>query len=140
MTSTPVPAPSPEDVAAVQQVPARIVAAWADNDADAFADVFAVDGSLILPNDVYLKSREEVRLFMKQAFAGPYAGTRVYGQPLAAKFLADGVALVITQGGVLQPGEEEVAPERAIRASWLLVKQDEEWLLTAYQNTPVQAG
>jgi len=126
-----------DETAALAAVPQRIVAAWADNDADAFAEAFAEDGSLILPNDVYLTSREQIRTFMAAAFQGPYRGTRVTGTPLAVKALADGVALIITRGGVLDPGEADLSAERAIRASWLLTRQDGGWRIAAYQNTPI---
>ena len=129
-----------DDVTAIQNVPARIVAAWAENDADAFAAVFAEDGSLILPGDVYLTSREQVREFMAAGFAGPYKGSKVYGEPLAVRPLDGDYALIITRGGVLMPGETEVAAERAIRASWLLTKQGSDWLIAAYQNTPVNVA
>jgi uncharacterized protein (TIGR02246 family) len=125
-----------DDAQAAQEVIGRIVSAWAKNDADAFADTFTEDGSLILPG-VFLESQDEIRAFMSQAFAGPYKGTSVTGRPLKMKPLSDGV-LVITQGGVLMPGETEVAPERAIRASWLLSRKASGWFLYAYQNTPVQ--
>jgi uncharacterized protein (TIGR02246 family) len=129
-----------DDVTAIQNVPARIVTAWAENDADAFAAVFAEDGSLILPGDVYLTSREQVREFMAAGFAGPYKGSKVYGEPLAVRPLDGDYALIITRGGVLMPGETEVAAERAIRASWLLTKQGSDWLIAAYQNTPVNVA
>jgi uncharacterized protein (TIGR02246 family) len=126
-----------DDAVAVRSVPQRITAAWADNDADAFAAVFTEDATLILPGDIYLTSREQIRSFMTAGFAGPYRGTRVYGEPLSARFLGTGAAVVVTKGGVLAPGETEVAAERTIRATWVLTKQDGEWLLAAYQNTPV---
>ncbi|GHJ44195.1 hypothetical protein Cs7R123_15370 [Catellatospora sp. TT07R-123] len=127
------------DLAAVSKVPQRIIEAWAKNDADAFAAVFTEDGTLILPDDIFLKSRAEVHDFMAKAFAGPFKGTRVTGTPLAVKPLAANAVLVITRGGVLAPGDEDVTAERAIRASWLLAKKDGEWLITAYQNTPIRA-
>jgi uncharacterized protein (TIGR02246 family) len=123
------------DQAAIQAVPGRIVAAWAQHDAAAFARVFAEDGSMILPG-VYLTGRKAIQDFMDQAFAGPYRGTRVTGTPIAVKPLAKNVVLVLTQGGVVAAGEEEVSSASTIRASWLLRKQGGEWLLTAYQNTP----
>jgi uncharacterized protein (TIGR02246 family) len=129
-----------ENGAAMQNVPQRVVAAWASNDSDAFAEVFTEDGSLILPGDIFLTDREEIRSFMKTAFSGPYKGTRVFGEPLAIKQLGPGAALLITRGGVLEPGETEVAAERAIRATWVLVKQGDDWLVTAYQNTPIGAA
>ncbi|MGQ0842196.1 SgcJ/EcaC family oxidoreductase, partial [Actinokineospora sp.] len=44
-------------------VPLRLVAAWAENDAEGVANAFTVDGTLILPGDVYKKGREEIRAF-----------------------------------------------------------------------------
>jgi hypothetical protein len=62
-----------EDAAAERDVPRRIVAAWASNDADAFAAIFATDASFIVsvPNG-YLRSREEIR--------GGSQLTRMWGQ------------------------------------------------------------
>lgn len=123
------------DHSAVFAVPERIIKAWANNDADMFAETFTEDGSLILPG-VHLTSREEIRAYMTAAYAGPFRGTRVFGEPIGVKYLGDTAAIVVTRGGVLAPGDEEVAPERAIRATWVLSKQDKEWLITSYQNTP----
>lgn len=129
--------PSAEDIAAMQTVPGRIVAAWAGNDADAFADVFTEDGTLILPGDVFLTGRDQIRAFMKTGYAGPYKGTRVTGEPQAVKVLGPDSALIITKGGVLMPGESEVSAEQLIRATWVLKRVDGTWMLTAYQNTRV---
>lgn len=128
-----------DDQAAVQAVPGQIVAAWAAHDAAAFAAVFTEDGSMILPGDVFLTGREAVRKFMDEAFRGPYKGTQVTGTPLAIKPLGNDVVLVITEGGVIAEGDSELTSDSAIRASWLLRKQDGRWLITAYQNTPIAA-
>ena len=127
------------DQAGVAALPERIVAAWAAQDADAFAEVFTDDGSMILPG-VYRSGRDEIRAFMADAFAGPYRGTRVTGQPVQLRFLGEAVAVLVTQGGVLAPGETAVADERAIRASWIAVHRDGRWQLAGYQNSPRDAG
>lgn len=126
---------APSDEAAVRQVPQRIIDAWAAHDPDAFAATFTEDGTMILPG-VFRQGREDIRAFMTQAFAGPYQGTRVVGTPISAKPISADTVLVLTQGGVIPAGATELPAERGVRASWLLVKRDGEWLLTAYQNSP----
>lgn len=128
-------APTAADRAAVAALPQKVVAAWTQNDADEFANVFTEDGTLILPG-LFLKGRDAIKAHMTTAFAGPYKGTRVTGQPVELRFFNADTGLVITEGGVLLPGETTVAAERAIRASWLVTKVDHEWRLTAYQNSP----
>ena len=133
------PGPSAGDQAAVAAIPQRIVAAWADNDPDAFAGVFAKDGTMILPG-VFVKGRDAIRSFMAEAYAGPYKGTRVTGQPIDVRFFGPDHGALITQGGVLAPGETEVSDTRAIRASWLVVRNPDGWRLAAYQNSPRDAA
>ncbi|MGW4461160.1 SgcJ/EcaC family oxidoreductase [Micromonospora sp. NPDC004704] len=123
------------DKAAIAAVPQRVVEAWAKQDAAAFAGVFTADGTLILPG-LFLKGQDDIRAYMSQAFEGPFKGTRVTGQPIDLRVHGD-LGIVVTQGGVLAPGDAEVTPERAIRATWIVIKDDGEWRLAAYQNSPV---
>lgn len=132
-TKTPIEDPAGAERAAVAAVPARMVAAWAKHDAEAFADLFAPDGTLILPG-VYKKGRDEIRAYMAAAYAGPYRGTRVTGSPIEIKPLAEGAVALVTVGGVLAAGEDELSNAAAIRAAWILVRREDRWQLAVYQN------
>ncbi len=136
MTSTTISADAQRtEQAAIAAVPARMVTAWRDHDADKFADLFAEDGTLILPG-VFVQGRAAIRQFMTNAYAGPYRGTTVTGTPIAIRPLGPGAVALLTEGGVIAPGADELAPENAIRASWILVKEDDNWVLAVYQNCP----
>ncbi|GLW05797.1 hypothetical protein Misp01_09270 [Microtetraspora sp. NBRC 13810] len=124
----------------VLSVPLRLVAAWAKNDEVGVSDVFTEDGVMILPGDVMKKGREEIRAFMGAAYAGPFKGTGVTGRPVDVRFVTDDVALIRTHGGILAPGETEIAPELAVRSTWVCVKRDGQWQLAGYQNSPRGEG
>jgi uncharacterized protein (TIGR02246 family) len=128
--------PSAADQAAIAAVPARMVAAWAAHDADAFADLFTDDGTLMLPG-LYQKGKDNIREYMAKAYAGPYQGTRVTGAPIDIKPLQAGAVALITRGGVIPAGQTELPDSAAIQASWILVKRNRKWLLAVYQNCPV---
>jgi uncharacterized protein (TIGR02246 family) len=126
---------SDADKVAIASLTQRVIAAWAYQDADAFADVFTEDGTMILPG-VYHKGRPAIRDYMADAFEGVYKGTQVTGKPLDMRPLGGDAAILLSQGGVLQLGESEVSQSAAIRAAWVVVKQDGQWRLAAYQNSP----
>jgi uncharacterized protein (TIGR02246 family) len=128
-----------EDRAAIAALPQRVVAAWAAHDADAFAEVFTPDGTMIIPG-VFQKGREAIRAFLAQAFEGPFKGTRVTGTPVDLRFANAESGILITQGGILAPGESEPSTERAVNASWIVIKRDGRWLLASYQNSPRNAA
>jgi uncharacterized protein (TIGR02246 family) len=124
------------DAGAIAALTQKVSSSWAKGDADTFASVFADDGTMILAG-VYCQGRDEVRDFMAKAFDGPYRGTQVTGTPISIRKLAPDVAILLSDGGVIEAGATEVSEDSQIRASWLAVRQDDgEWRLAAYQNTP----
>jgi len=124
---------------AVLAVPQLIQAAWAAGDADAFAAVFTDNGSLLMREN-QLTSRAEIHAYMAAGFRGDYRGARVSGWPLAVNFLGPDVAVVVTQGGILLRGETTVAPSREIRATWVIVAEDDTWKLLSHHSSPLRAA
>jgi len=123
------------DNAAIATLTQKVVAAWAYQDADSFAGVFTDDGTMIL-SGVFCSGRAEVRDYMAKAFEGRYKGTQVTGKPISIRALGPDTAILLSLGGVLEAGETEVSEDGAIRASWLVIREDGQWRLAAYQNTP----
>ena len=134
-TSTQAPVLDGSDQAAIAAMSSRMVNSWAAHDADAFAELFAEDGTLILPG-VYVKGRTAIRDYMADAYQGVYAGTTVTGKPIDLKPLGPSAVALVTVGGVIAAGHSELAPADAIRASWILVKRNDAWVLSVYQNCP----
>jgi uncharacterized protein (TIGR02246 family) len=135
MTSNTTTAGSAADRQAIVDVLAGLYKAWAANDAEAFVADYTDDASVIQPG-VYKKDREEIRTTMAAAFAGPLSGSRATDQPAAIRFLTDDTAIVVSEGGIIFPGQDAVASEGLVRATWVLVKRDGVWRIASYHNSP----
>lgn len=108
--------------------------AWAMNDADRFADLYTDDATFILSGDRFFQGREHIRSELTQSFAGPHKGTRLLTYVVDGRLLSPGLAILVTEGGVLLPGQSEPDWERALRATWVVVKESDRWRVAAYQN------
>lgn len=126
----------PEDLAAVQALIAQITTAWNANDAEALCTVYAEDASVVLPGAI-LKGRPDTEAWMAGAFEGKWKGTHVLGHPIELRYIREDIMLLISHGGAYYPGDEEVPERFAIRGIWVFVKNDGEWLIHGYGNTPV---
>jgi uncharacterized protein (TIGR02246 family) len=135
MTSTTTTAGSGTDQQAIRDVLTRLYQAWEAGDADAFVADYTEDATVVQPG-VYKRDREEIRTTMAAAFAGPLSGSRATDDPAAIRFLTNDTALVISEGGIIFPGQDTVASEGLVRASWVLVRRDGGWRIASYHNSP----
>src|SRR5580692_9357557 len=135
MTSTTTTAGSDADRRAVLEPLAALYRAWEANDAETFVADYTDDASVIQPG-VYKKDREEIRTTMAAGFAGPLNGSRATDQPAAIRSITDDTAIVISQGGIIFPGQDAVASEGLIRATWVLVRREGGWRIASYHNSP----
>lgn len=126
-----------EPLQSVRNVPRRVVAAWARNDADAFARVWAADGDFVVADGTRLVGRRAIRAYMTRGFAGPLKGARAKATVTRVRLLSLTVGLVQTTGGILMPGETRVPTERLGIQTWVVTKHGREWLVSTYQNTRI---
>ncbi len=105
--------------------------AWEANDAEAFVADYLDDASVVQPG-VYRKDRQEIQSSMAGAFAGPLKGSRVIDQPQDVRFLNEDTAIVISEGGIVFPGQDAMPGEGTVRATWVLAKRDGRWHVAAY--------
>ena len=135
MTSTTTTAGSDADRRAVLEPLAALYGAWEAGDAETFVADYTEDASVIQPG-VYKKDREEIRSTMAAGFAGPLKGSRVAAHPVDIRFVTDDTAIVVSEGGIIFPGQDAVASEGLIRATWVLVRRDDSWRIASYHNSP----
>jgi uncharacterized protein (TIGR02246 family) len=111
-------------------------AAWAANDADAFADLYDTDATVAV-NGIFRNGRDEIRSHMTGAFAGPFAGSSLIEEVSSIHYPTSDVAVVVSESGILLAGAAQVTPERMVRATWTLHRGDDDtWRVTAYASGP----
>jgi uncharacterized protein (TIGR02246 family) len=135
MTSKTTLAGTDADRQAVLDVLARLYRAWEAGDAETFVADYTQDASVI-QHGVYEKDREEIRTNIAAAFAGPLKGSRPESHPVDVRFLTGDTAIVVSEDGILFPGQDTVASERLMRATWVLVRRDGGWRIASYHNSP----
>jgi uncharacterized protein (TIGR02246 family) len=52
------------------------------------------------------------------------------------RFLTGDTAIVVSEDGGIFPGQDAVASERLVRATWVLVRRDGGWRIASYHNSP----
>lgn len=120
---------------AVRDVLQRAYAAWADNDADAFAALYVDDATVVMPGVLH-RGRSAVRDHMAAAFAGPLKGSRGIDEPQDIRIVGADTAIVVSRAGIVMAGEQELPAERERFATWVLSRLDDRWLIAAYANAP----
>lgn len=123
------------DTDAVRAVLDQVYAAWAANDADAFAAQYLDDASVVMPRVVH-HSRDALRAGMAAGFAGPLKGSRGVDDAASIRFAGPDTAIVVSTAGIVMAGEESLPGEREVHATWVLVRRDGGWRIAAYANAP----
>lgn len=127
------------DEHAIRAVLDGVYQAWDAGDADAFVAEYTEDATAILPGS-FRRSREEVRTNMAVGFASYLQGSTTTNEIHSIRFLGTDAAVVVSETGILFPGETAVPADLVANATWVLEKRDEKWLVAAYHNSPANAG
>lgn len=126
------------DEAAIAAVLADSYQAWEAGDADGMVASYLPDATAILPGSLR-GSRDVIRDGMAAAFAGPLKGTSTWNKQLSLRFAGRDAAIVVSESGILFPGQAEVPDAAKVNATWVFEKRDGQWLIAAYHNSPVRA-
>ncbi|WP_370615145.1 SgcJ/EcaC family oxidoreductase [Mumia sp. Pv 4-285] len=125
------------DEAAIQEVLDNSYRAWASGDADGMVASYTPDATAIMPGS-FRGSRDEIRESMAFAFAGPLHGTSTVNERIGVRFVGSDAAIVLTQSGILFPGQSEVPAQGRVSCTWVMERRDGRWLIAAYHNSPTQ--
>lgn len=123
-----------EDELAVRDALDGVLAAWADNDGNAFAERFGEAATIVTVEGLYAKGREPIRSLLTMLYAGPFKGSKVFQEVEDIRFVGDDVSIAVCWNAILLGGLTELPPEEKRRATYVLSRQDGKWFVEAFQN------
>lgn len=125
------------DEAAVRAVPQRVVEAWARGDGEGVAAAFTADVDFIAGDGRLVQGRDALVPYFQGQFDGWLAGSRVVAEVQNVRFLGDDIAVAHTIGGIVFPGETAVQPDWAGIQTWVVTRDEGQWLAAAYHNSRI---
>jgi uncharacterized protein (TIGR02246 family) len=124
----------------VRAVLGRLTEAWNSADATAYGRLFTEDADYVTFFGMNFPGREAIENSHRALFEGPLKGSKLTGQLGASakvRFVRPDVAVVVAGGGSSVTGADTADEGRDSTVSFVLVREDGEWLITAFQNTRV---
>jgi uncharacterized protein (TIGR02246 family) len=131
-------APLRADADEVSVLYTRALDGWNNGSGHAFAAPFAEDADFIAFDGVRFRGREEIARFHEPLLQTHLKGTRLTGQVIDVRFLADDIAVMHASGGTVLRGKSAPARERDSMQTLVAVKKSGAWQLVAFQNTRVR--
>lgn len=125
------------DEALVRDIPHRIVKGWGEGDGRAIAAVYADDGVLVAGHGVVLRGPTDIASYHNAQFGGDLKGSKLTVQVTSVRFLEPDVVVMQTEGGILRPGQTQLASGNRGIQSFVLVKRQGEWRVKLFQNTRI---
>jgi uncharacterized protein (TIGR02246 family) len=124
----------------VRAVLGRLTEAWNSADAAAYGRLFTEDADYVTFFGLNFPGREAIESSHRALFEGPLKGSKLTGQLGASakvRFVRPDVAVAVVGGGSSVSGADTADEGRESTVSFVLVQEDGEWLITAFQNTRV---
>jgi uncharacterized protein (TIGR02246 family) len=123
----------------VRAVLDRLTRAWNDGDAAAYGRLFTEDADYVTFFGLNMPGRAQIESGHRALFEGPLKGSKLtgLGAPAKVRFVRPDVAVVVVGGGSSVAGADITDEGRESTVSFVLVREDGEWLITAFQNTRV---
>ncbi|WP_410673442.1 SgcJ/EcaC family oxidoreductase [Amycolatopsis sp. cmx-4-68] len=124
----------------VRAVLGRLTQAWNDGDAAAYGRLFTDDADYVTFFGLNFPGREAIESSHRALFEGPLKGSKLtgaLGATAKVRFVRPDVTVVVAGGGSSLTGTDTPDEGRESTVSFVLVREDGEWLITAFQNTRV---
>ncbi len=115
---------------------------WNSGNGALYAEPFTADAHYTVWNGMYARGRATIAAQHQHIFNTVYAGTTLVFEDQSVSFLRDDVALVHLTGWIANQNGElaDMSADHGSRGSrplLVFVKNDDQWEIAAFQNTPI---
>jgi len=110
---------------------------WNNQDAAGMASLFCEDGNTTGFDGSQLNGRQQIETGLAQVFAD-HKTARYVWKVKEVRFLNPGTALLRAIAGMVPPGKKEINPATNAIQSLIAVKENDDWKIALFQNTPAQ--
>ena len=121
-----------EDIRALHR---RLLDAWDERDAEAYAELFTADGTLVGFDGSTVDGRDDIRSHLGGIFSDHATGSYV-GAVRDARLLGPDVGLLRAVTGLIPAGQDDINPGTNAIQSLVAVRADGAWRVALFQNTP----
>ena len=115
----------------------RLLEAWNQRDASAYAALFAADGYVVGFDGSQMEGQAQIARDLGDIFAD-HVTARYIAKVEGVRFLAPQVAVLRARVGMAPPGQSDINPAVNALQTLTAVKIDGAWRIAVFQNTPAQ--
>ena len=108
---------------------------WNKRRASEMTDLFTEDGNLVGFDGSQINGRSEARSVLSQIFANHQTAAYL-GIVKEVRLLSPDVAILRAVAGMVPPGQTDINPEVNAVQTLVAVKQQNNWIIALFQNTP----
>ncbi len=112
-----------------------VLGAWNNRSAENMAALFADNANVVGFDGSTMNGRAEIESTMRQIFADHPTAAYV-GKVREVRFLSPDVAVLRAVVGMIPPGKSDINPAVNAIQTLVALKENGEWRVTVYQNTP----
>jgi uncharacterized protein (TIGR02246 family) len=129
--------PSPADESSIRDLHRRLLDAWNDRDAARFGRPFTEDGMVIGFDGSEVSGSEHIAAYLKGIFDS-HPTARYLAKVRSVRVPVPDAAVLHAVVGMVPPGTSELNEAVNAVQSLVAVRQDGEWRIALFQNTPAQ--
>lgn len=125
------------DRIAIEKLHKELLTCWNNQDAAGMASLFTKDANVIGFDGSQMNGQEQIETELKHVFTNHKTAAYVW-KVEEIRFLNSEAALLRAIVGMVPPGKKEINPATNAVQSLIAIKQNDNWKISLFQNTPAQ--